>query len=181
MLKARWPLFFGVFAIAFSFVSFAHADVSLAVVDVKRIMTQSDAAKSIQEQRETLKAQYLSEISDKEQALRDMEGSLAKAAADLSEEDRLTKRQEYERKLIETRRFAQTKKRALETASSKATNTLRDTLYSIVQEIAAEEQYDLVISNQNVIMGQNSLDITEETLERLNENTPTISLNLKAE
>ncbi len=184
MRRARWFILFCGFAVVFMGHGVrALAQDSIAVVDVKRVMSVSEAAKSIDVQREQLKSQYLNEISVKEQALRDMEkaASAGGKPGGLAEEQQQALRQEYEKNLIEVRRFTQDKKRVLEGASSEAVNKLRDLLYVVVQEIAAEKKFDLVISNQNVIMAQKALDITDETLRRLNERQSLISLELKEE
>ena len=152
---------------------------SVAVVDAKAIMSSSLAAQSIQTQRDALRERYVAEISEKEQGLRSFEASLKDAQGKLPEEEVLSMKQDYETRLLETRRLAQNNKRNLEQASQKATARLRDVLYKVVQEIANEKKYDLVISNQNVIAGHMSLDITQETLARLNEALPSIELEVE--
>jgi Skp family chaperone for outer membrane proteins len=154
----------------------AHASTSVAVVDVVRILSQSEAAISISTQRESLRSKFLNSISEAEQELRKEEQALAKALASLSQEDYAKKRMAYEEKLMSTRKTAQEKKRILEEASGKAMDQLRENLYAVVQEIADERSYDLVISSKDVIAGQKSLDITEETLKRLNAKVKTIKL-----
>jgi Skp family chaperone for outer membrane proteins len=57
-------------------------------------------------------------------------------------------------------------------------DTLREQLYLTVQSIADEKGYDLVISSRDVIAGAKSLDITEETLQRMNKNVSDIKLDI---
>lgn len=154
------------------------AESSIAVVDVVRILSQSKAAISVQKQRETLRQEFLDEISKTEQALSREERDLTRTAAQMPQEQYEKRRLAYEEKLVDTRKFAQSRKHALEDASNRAMNHLRDQLYLVVQEIANERGYSLVISNQNVIAGEKSLDITEETLRRLDRRVEDIPLNL---
>ena len=77
--------------------------------------------------------------------------------------------------------MAQSKKRALDEASNAAIDALRDALYEIVQGIAQERGYSLVISNSDVIAGEKSLDITELTMERLNAQLKTVELKVEDE
>lgn len=151
---------------------------SIAVVDVLRILTHSDAAVSVQKQREALRGTFLEEISKTERDLSQEERVLAGEAADMPQEQYAKKRQAYEEKLNETRKLAQSRKHALDEASGAAMDNLREQLYLVVQEIANEKGYALVISNQNVIAGEKSLDITEETLRRLNQRVKEIPLKL---
>ncbi len=159
--------------------SVAAAQTSIAVVDVKRLMNASDAAVSIQDQREALKNKYLQEITVQEQALRAEEKRLEEKTISAGDEVSANDRQNYEGMLLEARRFSQDRKRKLEEASRRATEALRETVYVIIQEMANENSYGLVISNQNVIAGEKSLEITDEALERLNKRLPKISLDIE--
>lgn len=161
--------------------SYAMAETSIGVVDVLSLLNDSKAAKSIQQQREALRAQFLEEISATEQELRAEEKKLQEERVELEPEAYAKNRQAYEAKLLEARKAAQEKKRQLEEASAQAMDVLRDQLYIVVQSIAKERGYELVISNKDVIAGEKSLDITEETMKRLNEAVVEIPLKLEAE
>jgi outer membrane protein len=158
------------------------AESSIGVIDVTVIFAQADAAKSIDEQRNTLREGFLAEIADTENALRKEEQELANVSKDISQEDYAKRRVAYEERMISTRKMAQEKKRVLDEASGAAMDKLREELYLVAQQIANERGYSLVISNRDVIAGEKSLDITEEALKRLNEKLKTIDLKLaKAE
>ena len=163
------------------FSSPVFAGSSVGVVDVIYILNNSDAAKDIQKQREAYRQQFLKEISEVEQELRAEEKRLSENRADMEQAAYMEARKAYETRLLETRRTAQNKKRMLEEASNKAMNSLRDDLTSIVQEIANEKGYELVISNKNVITGAKALDITQQTFEMLNEKRPSIKMVLEGE
>lgn len=152
---------------------------SIGVVDVSLILTQSDAARSIQAERQALRKGFLEEISKTEQALRAEEKELAEKHGKIPQEDYLNLRRDYEAKLQEERKNAQKKRRALEDASNAAIDVLRERLYIVVQEIANERGFELVISNKNVIAGEKSLDITQETLEKMNKSLKKIPLKIE--
>jgi Skp family chaperone for outer membrane proteins len=155
------------------------ASTSVAVVDVVRILSTSDAALSIETQREAMRSSFLADISEAEQVLRREEQSLAELIKSTNQEEYAKKRRVYEENLMSTRKKSQEKKRVLEEASNKAMDYLRDQLYVVVQEIATERGYDLVISSKDVIAGEKSLDITGETLKRLNERIKKIPLKVE--
>jgi outer membrane protein len=154
----------------------AQAETSIAVVDVQALLSRSDAALSIDKQADELKNKFMVDVSKQEQALRENEAKLTSERASLSKEEFAERAKEFEGKLIEMRRAAQIEKRKYDEATTKALNQLRDKLYEIVQQIAKEKKYSLVISKQNVIVGEQSIDITEESLKRLNAALPSISL-----
>lgn len=151
---------------------------SIGVVDVAYILSKSQAAQNIQAQRQSVREAFLADISKTEQALR-AEEKILDQRGKISQEDYLKLRQVYEANLLELRKDAQQKKRALEEASNVAMNVLREELYVVVQEIANERGFELVISNKNVIAGEKSLDITKETLEIINKNLKEVPLKIE--
>ena len=157
----------------------AFAESSIGVVDVRHVLTNAQAAKHVEKQRQALREKFLSETSKIEQDLRVEEKALLEQSSKLSQEDYLKKRRAYESKLFEIRKQTQKKRRQLEEASNAAMDVLREQLYVVVQSIANERGFELVISNQNVIAGETSLDITEETMKRLNEQLKEIPLKLE--
>ena len=156
----------------------AFAEGSIGVVDVRHILTNADAAKHVEVQRQKLREKFLTETTKIEQDLRAEEKALLEQRSKLSQEEYFSKRSAYEAKILEIRKQTQKKRRQLEDASNAAMDVLRDQLYVVVQSIANEREFELVISNQNVIAGEKSLDITEETMKRLNEQLKQIPLKL---
>lgn len=157
----------------------ARAETSIAVVDVQTLLSQSEAAKSIEKQVDEFKEKFLSEVSGEEQALRDNEKTLTEQRGSLSKEEFASKAREFEEKLYKMRQTTQGKKRALDEAFSKANGEIRAKVYEIVQQIASEKGFNLVISKQNVIVGEQSIDLTAETMTRLNKALPSIVMDVK--
>lgn len=154
----------------------AEAQTRVAVVDVKRILMHSDAAVSIKKQQSALREKFLAEISKTEQSLRGREQELLKLQETLAPDIYAKKKREYEGKMLEAGRLTRERKRALDTSFKQAMDQLSDRLNDIVREVADEKGYDLVISNQNVITGAASLDITDLVLERFNKHVADINL-----
>ena len=160
-------------------VSPSYAQTAIAVVDVDRILQDAKAAKSLQKKRNKAREEFLSELSQKEQELREKSKVLFEKRKELSEEDFVKERQKYEAELLDVRKLTQEKKRAFEEASTMSLLELRDTLTEVVQGIAKEEGYDLVISSRDVIVGENALNITNEALKRLNDKVFDIPFRVK--
>jgi Skp family chaperone for outer membrane proteins len=146
----------------------AAASTSIAVVDIQRLMMESEAAKKIQTQVESYQEKFLGELKKKEEALREKDKELNDQRATLSKEDFAVKRKEFEVELIEARQFAQTRKRALDEASAKALSKLRDEILKVVQSIADDKKFDLVLARQHVVLGAKSIDISDESMKKLN-------------
>lgn len=157
----------------------ASAQTSIAVVDIKILMTESLAAQSIESQAKARRDVFVAELTQKEKALRESEAVLLKEKASLPQDDFAQKARDFETRLIETRKMAQERKQLLDQASDKAYEALRSHILEVVQAIADEKGHQLVISRDDVVIGQQSLDITALALQRLNASTPAIELDSK--
>lgn len=157
----------------------AATPTSIAVVDVRALLTESDAAKSLQKQIKAERDAFLEQLGKEEKGLREQEKELVAEQGKLSAEEFDKKRKGFEEKLLETRKDAQTKKRDLEVAAGKATEKLRNEITKVVQKIADEKGYNLVISAQDVLIGAESLNITDEAMKGLNDAVSKISLDVK--
>ncbi len=151
---------------------------NIGVVDDQKILLQSAAAKSIQKQVKVLRERYYAEFSSKEQEFLADEKALIAERENISKDEFAKKVQAFERRNIEVQRLAQSKKRDLDKASVDAVDRLREALFGVVQEILNERGFELVITHQNVIVGQKSIDVTDETMERLNAKVPYIEVVL---
>lgn len=159
---------------------FAHANpVSIAVVDVQQLLTKSEAAKSVQKQTQDLRDKFLKGLSEKEKTLREEEKKLIEQSKELSQEDFLEKKKAFEQKFIDTQTDAKKRKGAIDKAYGKAMKELMDNIYQVVQSVADDNKYGLVISKQSVVIGAQSLDITDESLKRLNDKVSKIKLDVK--
>lgn len=146
----------------------ASAELSIAVVDVDRVLQEADAAEKLHKKRDKTRSEFLSELSKKEQNLREKGQELFEKRKDLSEEDFVKQRQDYEKKLLEVRKLTQERKRAFEKAATISLNQLQNKLSETVQEIAKEKGYALVLTTRSVVTGENALDITDETIKQMN-------------
>ena len=161
-----------ILGLTLSFSPKSFAQTSVAVVDVRYVLSEADAAKALRKQHNDLRTEFLSSISEMEQDLRQQEQELSEEKGSLSSEIYLKKKKEYEQKLLETGRMARDKKQELNIMFKQGMDHLREELTLVVQSIANDEGYNLIISNQNVIAGSDSLDITQEALKRLNKRVP---------
>ena len=92
--------------IAFAFVlispTAAKAELTIAVVDVDYVMSQSSAAKSIKKQVEKKHESFMDKVREEEKKLlADKKEIESKSKEDISREDLMKKMQEYEKKRFE--------------------------------------------------------------------------------
>lgn len=157
----------------------ANAELSLAVVDVEGILSQSKAAKSIQRQVDDKRKDFLSDVKEREDALRSEQKEIESQRSDLSKEELMEKAQKFEKQRIKAKSEIHEKKGKLDKAYAEAMQKLTKTIYDVCKEIADEKEIDLVITRQNIIVGNLSLDITKEVLDRMNRELPELKLSIK--
>lgn len=178
------PVFLAVLALCLAAVPAARAaepgGVSIAVVDVQKLMTDSTAAKSLQGQMDSQRKSFQDEFSRYERELHDSEKTLTAERDKLSADDYTKKREAFEEKLLETRRLVQKRKGALDEAFNKALGQLQEAIIKISAKIADEKGYQLVITRQNVVVVEKSLDITQAVMDRLNKELADVKLKVES-
>ncbi|MDB2414773.1 OmpH family outer membrane protein [Rickettsiales bacterium] len=171
----RYLLYF--ITVLFIFNATANAS-NIAVVDIKAIMEGSKAAEDVRNQIKKSRNKYQSEIAKKEETLRQDDQKLAKLHSTLSPEAFEAKKKEFKEKLIEVQRDVQIKRSKLDTALTKALETIQETILSIVEDLAKEKKFDLALPNSQVLYSDESLDITQEVLDLLNKKLPKVKISI---
>jgi outer membrane protein len=175
-MKKLLPVFVALL-VCFSFQ--AKAETTIAFVDVEKVLSEAKAAKALNKKRVAANEKFVSAVNDAEKDLRDQGNAIAEKGDSLSKEEFLEKKKDYDAKVIEMRNTMLVKKRAFDEASAKALNTLQDHLSDAVKAVAKEKNYDLVLSNRNVVAGDKKLDITEDVIKALNEKDISIPFEVK--
>lgn len=150
------------------FTPMAFAQYSVAVLDVDYLMQESNAAKMLQQKRNKAREELLAQLSVKETALREQGQAIYESRQSAPEEEFIKNSRAYEAELLEMRKLTQEHKRKFEEAAAKSLAALRDFMTGIAEDIAKERGDALVISKRYVIVGEKSLDITQETLTQMN-------------
>lgn len=153
-------------------------DLPVAVVDVQGIMRAAKAAKSVHDQIETRRGAYQDEVSAEEKRLRLTEQDLAQQRAVLAPDAYQQKVRDFQSQVSEVQRQVQLRKRQLDEGFARAMNEVRKSLVSVVAEIAEERGIKLVLFKSQIVIAEKSLDVSDETLQRLNERLPTVEVEL---
>lgn len=179
-------LFFAVQAVLIA-PSFAQDDVKgYAVVNVDRIMLTTKAAKSIEKQLKKKTEEYSKEFSARERELRESQqklieenNNLGKDASEDKIKDFEKKRQEFEKKRYETQQLFQKRRGSLSDAVKTANAKIQKSMFESVAKIAEDKNYSIVFDRKSVVIVEESLDITEEVIKRIDKELPEIKLDIK--
>ncbi|MEO0392549.1 MAG: OmpH family outer membrane protein [Pseudomonadota bacterium] len=156
----------------------SEIDLVILVVDVPAILARSKAAQDIQQQLETRRKSYQEEIAAKEEELQSAQRELEKQRTILSNEAFEERRQEFREQLAAVQRGVQQRKSVLERAFAESMNELRKAVVAVVAEISQENGATLVLSNQQVVLVETGLDITEQVLTMLDERVPSATITM---
>ncbi len=150
----------------------------IAIIDMQRILRESLAVKAMQRDLEQQRASYQSELKQKEEALRNTDQELARQRAILSADAYAKRRQELEREVAQVQREIQERRKGLDEVYGQGMRQVRLRLIDIVQDIAKTRGADLVLAKATVVLVRPDLEITNEALERLNVELPSVALSV---
>jgi Skp family chaperone for outer membrane proteins len=147
-----------------------------AIVDYQRILRDAKAAQSIRDQIEARRKAYLDQLSKEEQRLHLEDERLAKQRAVLAPDVFAQQRDAFEEQVQAAQRLAQEKRRELEAASQAALNSVRQVVVEIVDKMADERGFNLVLPSSGVLLFSPKIDLTDEVLQRLDQTLPTVKV-----
>ncbi len=148
----------------------------IAVIDVDQVMRDSSAAKGIREQLEKQEAAFRTEIAAQENTLRAADQELAQKKVILAPEAFQVQVQDFQKRVATLGELVQKRKRQLDDAFGQAQKQLRDALSDIVQQQMKEQGVTLVLPKAVALEVNKDLDITQETLKRLNQKLPQVKV-----
>jgi Skp family chaperone for outer membrane proteins len=156
------------------------ANLSVLVVDVQSLLQNSKAAKMVHSQIEQKRAEYAKEISHQEEVLRKERDTLQRQQASLSPEALNAKGREFQQKVNELDRDVQSKRQALEKSNSEALEKIQQSMLKIITAIAKDRKANLVFQRGDLVLFDQAFDVTDEVLQKLDEQLPTMTVNFVA-
>jgi Skp family chaperone for outer membrane proteins len=151
----------------------------MAVVDVQKLLTESDAAKSVEEQLKVRREAFQKEITDREKKLKEEEQALVASNGKGTEAEFNKKKAAFEKNVNDMRAMVAKRRKALEEGTGHALAELRVEVTKIVAEIAQNEKYNIVLTRQNVVLAENSMEITDAVMKELNAKVSKIDLKIE--
>lgn len=155
-------------------------NLAVIVVDVQALLQNSKAAKMVREQIEGKRAEYAKEISHQEEVLRTERDTLQRQQASLSAEQLNTKGREFQAKVNELDRDVQAKRQALERSNADALQKIQEVMVKIITDIAKDRKANLVFQRSELVLFDQGFDVTDQVLQKLDEQMPTLTVNFVA-
>lgn len=152
--------------------------VRILVVDVAKTVRDSDAAIGIQKQMEEVRAKIQAAITVREKDLLKEEQTLGQQRSILAPDVFERKAAEFRQKVEQAQRDIQGKRKDLDKTFNVAIGKVRKTLIEIIAKIAKEAKAHLVFDKRQVLMIENSLDVSVDALARLNKALPEVQIEM---
>ncbi len=151
----------------------------IAVLDVNRILTEAKAAKGLNTQMETLRTKYETDISKKEESLRNEERALTDQSSKMKEAELEKRKKAFEANVAELQKSIMAQQTQLTNAAQDSMNTVREAVLKISSEIAKAKGYNYVQPAAGFLYHSPDVDITTETITRLDKDLPEVKVVLK--
>jgi Skp family chaperone for outer membrane proteins len=156
----------------FLFFNSGCADSSaIAIIDLKKVASESEAGKDIEKQIEKLNEEAKNDLQDLEGKIKSMESN--------------KKSSDYDVRKIEDMQLilydmVRTKKYHISEAYDKAIVALDQKMKKIIEEICQKESIEITLNSDAVVyFGKNPKDITDRVIARLNEVCKSIKVELR--
>jgi len=157
--------------------SYSYAEQKIVYIDMKHVLNNSKAGKGAQE---FLKKSF----SENQKKLDNKEKSLKKEESDLISKKNILSKEEFSNKTNELRKkvtsYQKERREILEKITKQRTKARKDLLGKInpiIEDYSKKNNISFVIDKKTVLAGNNSFDITNLVIDKLNKELP--SLNLK--
>src|ERR1700757_4327326 len=152
-------------------------NLTVMVVDVQALLQNSKAAKMVRSQIEQKRGEYTKEISHQEESLRAERDALQRQQASLSPESLNQKGRDFQQKVNDLERNVQSKRQALEKSNGDTLQKIQEEMLKIIADIAKSRKANLVFQRTDLVLFDQSFDVTDEVLQKLDEQMPTLMVN----
>jgi outer membrane protein len=156
--------------VAIAAASTAFAQSTIAVIDVQRVVTESDPGKEALAGLKVLQDQKIEEGRGLQQELDALRDQLNKQQFTLSEEKLEELGKQIQSKGIALQRFQDDAQRELDEARRKVLSGLEERIMPIIDDVGKEKGLSLIFNKfqSGLVYAAESVDITDEVIRRFN-------------
>jgi len=148
----------------------AAQQVSVAVIDVQRVVTESDPGKEALQKLKLLQDKKIDEGRALQQNISTLQDQMAKQRFTLSEERLAELSKQLEDGQIALQRFQDDAERELDEARRRELGGLEGRIIPVINEIGAERGYTLIFNKfqSGLVYADDAVDITDDVIRRFN-------------
>lgn len=149
----------------------AAQTVKVAVIDVERILLESERGKRALQEIDALRKQKQDEGTAKQKELSDLQTRFTEGRLSLSEDKLADLRKQIEEKTIALQRFQDDATRELNKKRNDVLDQIEKSVFPVINQIGKEGGYTLIFNkyNSGLVYADDAVDITAEVIERYNQ------------
>jgi outer membrane protein len=169
----KFVLVFAVVFLSILFVSSARAELKIGVVDLYRVLNESDEGKKAVSELQGMVESKQKSLEEKQKKITALKEEYDKKKSVLSEDARKTKEEEIERMGRDLQRTAADYQVEIQKKQNEITQSLLKEIKQIINEIAQKENYNLIIekTEQLILFNSPDVEITDKVISILNQKT----------
>ncbi len=141
---------------------------AIATIDIDRISKEAKVVKNIADQISKKRDKFQKEITKEEKKLEKEKKKLDAKKGVLSDSALQEEQKKFFKKVEKLKNNATKKDKILKNAYAKSIKKVNDMVGEIVDELAKEGSFSVVLPSSQVVYATNDLDITTKAIERLN-------------
>jgi len=157
-------------AVALALALPAAAQTQVAVIDVQRVVTESDPGKEVMQNLRALSDAKAQEGQALQQELASLQDQFNKQRFTVSEERQTEMSKEIEDKQIAIRRFQDDAQRELQEAQRRELGGLEEKILPIINQVGQERGLTLIFNKfqSGLVYADEAVDITDQVITRFN-------------
>ena len=148
----------------------AAAQVKVAVIDVQRVVTESDPGKEVMQKLRTLSDAKAQQGQTLQQELATLQDQFNKQRFTVSETRQAEMSKQIEDKQIAIRRFQDDAQRELQDAQRRELGGLEERILPIINQVGQEQGLTLIFNKfqSGLVYADETVDITDSVIQRFN-------------
>lgn len=148
--------------------AFAADGLKIGIVDVQKILMESDAGKEAQAKISGQGKEMEAKLKTQGESIEGLQKNLEKEKLVMSPEQFETKQREVRTKVINFKDQQRNFMEDLKKMEAKALSEIRDDILSVIDEIGKAEGYNMVLERRDVLFFQADKDITPQVITAYN-------------
>lgn len=165
----RWTL--SILAVCVFFTSIAHAELKLGYVDLQRALSEVDEGKAAKGKLQKVLEGKQRDLDKEQQALRKEKDLLDKQASAMSEETRIAKQTELQKKLFDLGQKWEKGKTEMAAQERSELQVIFNKMDPIISSIAQREGFTMIFekTDSGLVYAPSHLDVTNELVRLFND------------
>jgi len=152
---------------------FAQTQPTIAVIDVQKVVRDSEVGKKALAEVKSLTDKKQQEIDDRQKSIQAMQDKLDKQKDILSADAQEKLRNDINKGMTDLRRFREDSEQEIQNKLSVALKGLEEKVVPIIQKMGAEKGYSIIITKDALIYSSPKNDVTDEVIRLFNESATT--------